>query len=64
MPGVSTRRNNAATQNFRDNLCRFAGTVHVIIGKLIGGETLGMERAETGFVAEKRPAGHGHASRE
>src|SRR5260370_32723625 len=64
MRAVSTRRNNAATQNFRDYLRGFAGTVHAIIGKLIGGKTLGMERAETGFVAENRPAGHGHTPRE
>src|SRR5258708_2844557 len=63
MRGVSTGCNHAAAQNFRDHLRGFAGTVHAIIGKLIGRETLRVERTEAGFVAEKRAAGHGHASR-
>src|SRR2546423_10729332 len=63
MGGVSTGCNNAAAQNFRDNLRWFTGTVHAVIGKVIGRETLGVERAEADFVTEKRPAGHGHASR-
>src|SRR5260370_33832346 len=41
MRGVSTGCNNAAAQNFRDDLCGFAGAVPAIIGKLIGRETLG-----------------------
>src|SRR5260370_31035512 len=64
MRGVSTGCNNAPAQNFRHDLRGFAGAVHAIIGKLIGRETLRVERAEAGFVAEKRAAGHGHASRE
>src|SRR5216684_5187636 len=64
MRGVSTGCNNTAAQDFRDNLSGFAGTVHAVVGELIGRETLGVERAEAGFIAEKGTAGHGHASRE
>src|SRR6266446_6607385 len=63
MRGVSTGSNNAATQNFGDNLSRFAGAVHAVISKLIRGKTLGVERAEAAFIAEERTAGHGHAAR-
>jgi len=63
MRRVSTRCNNAAAQDFRDNLGWFAGAVHAVVGKLIGREALGVESAEAGFVAEKRTAGHGHAAR-
>ncbi len=63
MRHVSTRCNNAAAQDFRDNLGWFAGAVHAVVGKLIGREALGVESAEAGFVAEKRTAGHGHAAR-
>src|SRR6266851_1439787 len=63
MRGVSTGCNNAAAQDFRDNLGGLAGAVDSMVGELIGGEALGVERAEAGFVAEKRTAGHGHASR-
>src|SRR5258708_37674248 len=64
MRGVSTGCNNAAAQNFRHDLSRFSGAIHAVIRKLIRRETLGVKRAETGFVAEKRAARHGHASRE
>jgi len=63
MRRVSTRCNNAAAQDFRDNLGWFAGAVHAVVGKLIGREALGVESAEAGFVAEKRTAGHGHTAR-
>jgi hypothetical protein len=63
MRGVSTGSNNAAAQNFRDDLGGLAGTVHAVIGKLIRRETLSVQRAEAGFVTEKRTAGHGHATR-
>src|SRR6266403_5818328 len=63
MRGVSTGCNNAPAQNFRDNLGWFAGAVHAVVGKLIGRQTLSVERAKAGFVTEKRTAGHGHASR-
>ena len=64
MRSVSTGCNNAAAQNFRDNLGWLAGTVHAVVGKLIGRETQGVERAKAGFVTEKRTPGHGHASRQ
>ncbi len=35
-----------------------------MIGELIGREALRIERAETGFIAEKRAASHGHTTRE
>jgi len=63
MRGVSSGCNNTAAQNFRDDLGRFAGAVHAVISELIGREALGVERAEAGFVAEKRAAGHSHATR-
>ena len=63
MRHVSTRCNNAAAQDFCDNLGWFAGAVHAVVGKLIGRKTLGVKSAEAGFVAEKRTAGHGHAAR-
>lgn len=56
--------NNAAAKNFSDNLTRFAGTVDPVVGELIRREPLRVERAETGFVAEEWPAGHGHAAGE
>jgi hypothetical protein len=63
MRGVSTGSNNAAAQNFRDNLSWFARAVHSVVGELIGRQALRVERAEAGFIAEERTAGHGHASR-
>ena len=64
MRHVSTRCNNAAAQDFRDNLGWFAGAVHPVVSKLIRRKTLRVESAEAGFVAEKRTAGHGHAARQ
>jgi len=61
---VSARSNNAAAENFRDDLGGFAGTVNAMVGELIGRQTLRVECAEAGFIAEKRPAGPGHTTRE
>jgi len=61
---VSAGSNNAAAENFRDDLGGFAGAVNAIVGELIGRQALGVERAEAGFIAEKRAAGHGHATGE
>ena len=61
---VSAGSNNAAAENFRDDLGGFAGTVNAIVGELIGRQTLRVERAEAGFIAKKRAPGHGHATRE
>jgi hypothetical protein len=55
---------NAAAKNFGDDHGSVAGTVHAKIGKLVRNDALGVKRAEAGFIAEKRPAGHGHAARE
>jgi len=53
---------NAAAENFGDNGGRIAGTVDAKIGKLIGNDPLRMKRAEAGFIAEERAAGHRHAA--
>jgi hypothetical protein len=55
---------DAATKNFGDNKGRVAGALNAKISELIRGETLRMERAEAGFVAEQGATGHGHAARE
>ena len=60
---VSTGRNNAAAQDFRDDLGRFAGAIHAVVGKLVGRKALGVERSKAVFIAEKRAAGHGHTAR-
>jgi len=60
---VSTRCNNAAAQDFRHDLSRLARAIDAKVGKLIGRETLGIEPAEAGLVAEERAASHGHAAR-
>ena len=51
-------------ENFGDDAGGFAGAVDAMIGELIGRQALRMERAEAGFVAEERAAGHGHAAGE
>src|SRR5579872_686058 len=51
-------------KNFGDDARRIAGTIDAMLGELIGRETLRVERAEAGFVAEERAAGHGHAAGE
>jgi hypothetical protein len=61
---VSARSNNAAAEDFSDNLRGLTGTVDTIVSKLIRGKTLRMESAEAGFVTKERAAGHGHAARE
>jgi hypothetical protein len=55
---------DGATQNFGDDLRRLAGAIDSMVGELIGGETLRVEGAETGFVAEQWAASHGHAAGE
>src|SRR5882762_9645826 len=50
---VSAGSNNAAAENFRDDLGGFAGAVNAIVGELIGRQALGVERAEAGFIAEE-----------
>jgi hypothetical protein len=55
---------NAAAKDLRNDLSGFAGAVDAIISQLIGRKTLGIKGAETGFVAEERAAGHGHAAGE
>jgi len=50
-------------QNLGYNERRIRRTVHPVVGKAIGGNTLRMQRAEARFIAEEGPAGHGHATR-
>ena len=59
---VSTRSNNAETQNLGDNLGRFSGAVNTIASKLVGGQALSVEGAEAGLVTEQRTPSHGHAA--
>jgi hypothetical protein len=42
---------------------RFAGAVHAVVGELIRRNSLRMQSAKARFVAEERPASHGHATR-
>jgi hypothetical protein len=51
------------TQNLGYNERRICGTVHPVVGKAIRGNAERMQRAEARFIAEERPAGHGHATR-
>ena len=60
---VSTGCNNAAAEDFGDDLGSFSGTVHAVVGKLVGREALGVERSKAGFIAEERATRHGHAAR-
>lgn len=61
---AATCRDNAAAEDFRDDLSGITGTVHAIVRELIRGKALRMESAEAGFIAKERAAGHGHAARE
>src|SRR5258705_10342526 len=55
---------NPAAQNFGDDGGGIRGTVHAKIGELVRNDALGVQRAETGFIAEQWAARHGHATRE
>src|SRR6266702_6419783 len=61
---VSSRSNNAEAQDLRHNFGGLTGAFHPMVGKLVGGQALGVKRAETGLVSEQRPAGHGQATGE
>ena len=60
---VASGGNNAQAQDLGDDFGGLVRTVHPIVGKLVGRETLRVKRAKTGFVAKQRAAGHGHATR-
>ena len=60
---MSRKGHDSATKNFCDHVRRITGTVHTKVRELVRGDSLGVQRAETGFVAEKRATGHGHATR-
>ena len=53
---------NSEAQDFGDRLRGIDGAVDAVVGELIGRQTLGVEGAKTGFVAEERAASHGHAT--
>jgi hypothetical protein len=53
---------DAAAKDFRDNRGGIARTVNAKIGELVGDDALRVKRAEAGFIAEERAAGHGHAA--
>jgi len=61
---AATCRDNASPEDFRDDLPGIAGAVQAKVRELIRGKTLRVESAKTDFVAEKGPAGHGHAAGE
>ena len=53
-----------AAQNFGHHMSRLAGAVDAMVGELVRRKTLREKAAETGFIAEKRAAGHGHTTGE
>ena len=55
---------DAKAQDVGDDKRRFAGAVHTVVGELVGRKPLRVEGAKAGFIAKKRPAGHGHTARE
>jgi hypothetical protein len=61
---AATSHDNAAAENFRDDLRGIAGAVHAEVSELVRGKALGVKRAKAGFVAKERSAGHSHAARE
>src|SRR5258708_549073 len=54
----------AAAKDLRDNQGGVVGAVDAKIGELVRNDALGVQRAETGFIAEQWTARHGHATRE
>ena len=61
---AATCPDNAPAEDFRDDLSGIARAVHTKVSKLIRRKTLGVESAKAGFIAKKRTASHGHATRE
>jgi hypothetical protein len=59
---AATCRENASPEDLGDDLRGLARAVQAEVRKLIRGKTLRMESAKTDFIAEKGPAGHGHAA--
>src|SRR5271168_880762 len=55
---------DAEAQHLGYDLRGIAGAFDAEVGGLVGGETLGVERAETLLVAEEWAAGHGHTAAE
>ena len=56
--------NYSAAEDFGNDARGFSGAVDAMVGLLIRRETLRVERAEAGLIAEERAAGHGHAAGE
>ena len=59
---VSSRSNNAEAEDLSDDLGGLARAVHAVVGELVRRQSLRVEGAEAGLVAEKRPTSHGHAA--
>src|ERR1035438_4904959 len=55
---------DSEAQDFRNYIAGIAGAVDAMVGELVRGQALGIERAEALFIAEERAAGHGHAAGE
>ena len=53
---------DAQAKDVGDDRGGITAAVHAEISELIRGQTLGVERAEAGFVAKERATGHGHAA--
>ena len=61
---AATPRYEVLAEDFGHDLGGIAGAIHAKIGELIGGQALRVKGAKTGFIAEERAAGHGHAAGE
>src|SRR5438128_3415494 len=49
-------------KNFGNNACGIAGAVQPVVRELVRRNALRVKRAEAGFIAKERTAGHGHAA--
>src|ERR1051326_5879579 len=62
MAGVGGGK-DAKTENVCNHQRRIAGTIHAIVGELIGREPLLVKGMKTGLIAKEGTRGHGHAPR-
>lgn len=61
---VGAAGDDVEAEDFGDDARGLAGAVDSMVGELVRREALRVERAEAGFVAKERAAGHGHAAGE
>src|SRR5580704_15165701 len=61
---VGAGGDDVEAEDFGDDAGGVAASDEAVIGELIGRETLRVQGAEAGLVAEERAAGHGHAASE